>query len=310
MRFHHLLAAAGVTGIAALAPAAPALATFPGHDGRLVFGAPTDQGVQLSTVRPNGRELRQITGVAGDAIHPDSSPDGRTIVFELDTEEGANVAFICADGGPIRVVPAPAGTFEGQPSYMPDGRHVLFTQFNGEEEATWIMKLDGSQRRRITAGPGDATDPNSAPDGRAFSYVGVHDHNWEVEQALFVSRLDGTHQRQLTPFDTEVAIKQDWAPDGGRLVFTDNADHVRPDRSANLGTIRPDGGGVRFLTHYADPEVNAYAGGYAPSGRRIAFRYEDHGQYALMMVRPDGTHPHTILPLSAFRPRYIDWGSR
>ena len=95
---------------------------------------------------------------------------------------------MCADGGPIRVVPAPAGTFEGQPSFMPDGRHVLFTQFNGEEEATWIMRLDGSDRRRITAGPGDATDPNAAPDGRAFSYVGVHDHNWEVEQALFTSR--------------------------------------------------------------------------------------------------------------------------
>ena len=231
-------------------------------------------------------------------------------MFELDTEEGANVAFIRADGGPIRVVPAPAGTFEGQPSYMPDGRHVLFTQFNGEEEATWIMRLDGSDRRRITAGPGDATDPNAAPDGRAFSYVGVHDHNWEVEQALFTSRLDGTRQRQLTPFDTEVAIKQDWAPDGSRLVFTDNADHVRPDQSANLGTIRPDGGGVRFLTHYTDPEVNAYAGGYAPSGRRIVFRYEDHGQYALMTVRTDGTHPRTILPLSAFRPRYIDWGTR
>ena len=93
-------------------------------------------------------------------------------------------------------------------------------------------------------------------------------------------------------------------------MFTDNADHVRPDQSANLGTIRSDGGGVRFLTRYTDPEVNAYAGGYAPSGRRIAFRYEDHGQYALMTVRTDGTHPRTILPLSAFRPRYIDWGTR
>ena len=296
--------------VAALACASPAYATFPGRSGRIVFGAPTDQGVQLSTVRPNGRDLHQITHVAGDAIHPDWSPDGRTIVFELDTEAGANVAFMGPDGGPIRVVPAPPGTFEGQPSFTPDGRHVLFTQFNGSEEATWIMRLDGSGRRRITAGPGDATDPNAAPDGRSFSYVGVHDHNWEVEQALFTSRLDGTGQRQLTSFDTEVAIKQDWAPDGRRLVFTDNADHVNPDRSANLGTIRSDGGGVRSLTHFTDPEINAYAGSYSPDGRQIVFRYEDHGQYALMTVRPDGSHPRTILPLSAFRPRYIDWGTR
>ena len=143
MRLTHLLAAAGLTGVAALASAAPALATFPGHNGRIVFGVPSDQGTQLNTVRPNGHDLRQITSVEGDAVSPDWSPDGRTIVFELGTEENANVAFIPADGGPIRVVPAPPGTFEGQPSYMPDGRHVLFTQFNGEEEATWIMKLDG-----------------------------------------------------------------------------------------------------------------------------------------------------------------------
>jgi Tol biopolymer transport system component len=161
MRLTQILAAAGIAGVAALAPAAPALATFPGHNGRIVFGAPTDQGVQLSAVRPNGRDLRQITNVEGDAVHPDWSPDGRTIVFELDTEDGANVAFVQADGGPIRVLPAPPGTFEGQPSYMPDGRHLLFTQFNGEEEATWIMRLNGGDRRRITAGP--ATPPIRTP---------------------------------------------------------------------------------------------------------------------------------------------------
>ena len=310
MRLTHLLAAAGLTGVAALAPAAPALATFPGHSGRLVFGVPSDHGVQLHTVRPNGQDLRQVTSVEGDAIQPDWSPDGRTIVFELDTEDGANVAFVPADGGPIRVLPGPAGTFEGQPSYMPDGGHLLFTQFNGEEEATWIMGLDGSDRHRITAGPGDATDPNAAPDGRAFSYVGVHDHNWEVEQAVITSTLDGAHQLQLTPFDAEVAIKHDWAPDGSRIVFTDNADFVHQGQSANVGTIRPDGTGTRYLTHYTGGEVNGFVGGYFPSGRRIVFRHEDHGMYALRTMRTDGTHVRTVLPLSPLRPRYIDWGSR
>src|SRR5919202_892971 len=214
MRLTHLLAAAGVTGVAALAPAAPALATFPGHDGRIVFGVPSDQGVQLHTVRPNGHDLRQITDVEGDALQPDWS----------------------ADGGPIRVLPAPPGSFEGQPSYTPDGRHVLFSHFEDEVEATWIMRLDGSDRHRITAGPGETTDPNASPDGRTFSFVGVPNHNWEIQQALFKSSLDGSRQLQLTPFDTEVAIKQDWAPDGSRIVFTGNADFVHQGESANIAT--------------------------------------------------------------------------
>ena len=265
--------------------------------------------MQLSTVRPNGRGLHQITNVAGDAIHPDWSPDGRTIVFELDTEEGANVAFMGAGGGPIRVVPAPAGTFEGQPSFMPDGDHVLFTQDNGAEEATWIMRLDGRDRHRITAG--SRRDRPERRDRRPPFQLRRR------ARPQLGGRAGADHEpprrhapAQADPFATEVAIKQDWAPDGSRLVFTDNADFVRPGESANIATIRPDGTGTRYLTHYTGGEVNAFVGGYSPNGRRIAFRDEDHGQYALMTMRADGTHLRTVLPLSAFRPRYIDWGTR
>jgi hypothetical protein len=40
------------------------------------------------------------------------------------------------------------------------------------------------------------------------------------------------------------------------------------------------------------------------------FRLNDHGQFGLFKIRPDGTHLTTILPLSSFRPRFIDWGAR
>jgi Tol biopolymer transport system component len=67
---------------------------------------------------------------------------------------------------------------------------------------------------------------------------------------------------------------------------------------------------MRYLTRFTDPELRAYAGSYSPDGKWIVFRLEDHGQYSLMKIRPDGTHLRTILPPSSFRPRYIDWGSR
>ena len=63
------------------------------------------------------------------------------------------------------------------------------------------------------------------------------------QQALFAVRPNGTGLRQVTPYSWEVAIKHDWSPDGKLIVLTTNADFVRPNQSANLVTIRPDGSG-------------------------------------------------------------------
>ena len=47
-----------------------AYATFPGRNGLIAFQAQMDAGVQIFTVRPNGRGLQQITHMSGDAVAP------------------------------------------------------------------------------------------------------------------------------------------------------------------------------------------------------------------------------------------------
>jgi Tol biopolymer transport system component len=103
---------AALAGVAALVLASPALATFPAPNGRITFSSEAAEGVQIYTVGRRGHDLRQITHVSGDAIHPDWSPDGRQIVFELDTEDAASVAFVDASGGAPVVLPPVPGGFE------------------------------------------------------------------------------------------------------------------------------------------------------------------------------------------------------
>jgi Tol biopolymer transport system component len=50
--------------------------------------------------------------------------------------------------------------------------------------------------------------------------------------ALYTVRMGGSCLTQLTPFETDVAVKQDWSPDGKRIVFTDNADNF--EKPANI----------------------------------------------------------------------------
>jgi Tol biopolymer transport system component len=299
--------ATAVAGCVALVLAAPAQATFPGHNGRIAFGSATDHGRQLFTVRPNGRDLQQITHVVGgDAGDADWSPDGRLIAFDVEAPDSVQLGIMNADGSGLVMLPKVAGNIvEADPSFTPDGRRIIFLTFDGTIEAIWSMDLDGTHRHLVA--PLGAADPNVSPDGRRLAFVGFNGEPFG--QALTISGVDGSHPVAITPFSFNVGFKLDWAPDGRHLGFIHNADFPHPNDSANIATIRPDGTGLRFITNYHGGQVNAFFGSYSPDGRWIVFRLEDHGRFGLYKMRPDGTHLRAILGLSSFRPGFIDWGA-
>ena len=295
--------------IAAMLPGA-ALATYPDRNGRILFQADTGSGYQLYTIKANGHDLRQVTHVANsDATLADWSPDGTQIVYDHNSETFGRVEIMNADGTNVRVLAGTgtetAFTFAGDPSFTPDGEHIVFNKFVDatQDFGIWIMNLDGSGQHEI----GDLPygDPNVSPDGRTLLMLGSvnDDHR---QQALFTADMSGGNLRQLTTFALDAAGKSDWAPDGSRVITSDNANI--PEASANVVSIAADGGDLFYLTDYTDPAVRAYIGGYSPNGKWVVFRLEDHGQYALCLIRADGKALRTILPLSDFRPRGIDWG--
>ena len=200
-------------------------ATFPGRNGLIAFQAQTDAGVQIFTVRSNGKRLQQITHLSGDAVAPDWSPDGRQIVFEHDAPgECANVAIMNADG--TGLIEFPDQTLcQFDPSFTPDGTRIVFDRYDPatNDEAFWSMDRNGNDRQRI--GPCCA-DPNVSPDGEKLSFLGF---NGDPDgSALITSNMDGSNVFQVTPYSFDVAVKQDWAPDGQHLVFTKDGDVPKP----------------------------------------------------------------------------------
>ena len=112
----------------------------------------------------------------------------------------------------------------------------------------------------------------------------------------------------VDPYSWEVAIKHDWSPDGKLIVLTTNADYVRPNESANLVTIRPDGTGMTNLTRFTGRTQNAFAGSFSPDGKQIVFRIESGDSYSLAVIDRDGSNLRRITTGKG-RPRYIDWGT-
>jgi Tol biopolymer transport system component len=123
-----------------------------------------------------------------------------------------------------------------------------------------------------------------SPSGKSLSFtVG---NGTEDRQALYTSRLDGSHLRKIVPFRFNLASKQDWAPNGRRILFARLAGD-----SANVATIRPDGTGLRYLTHLHHVGVNAVAGSYSPNGRWVLIRRENLNKerFRLVKMHPNGS---------------------
>jgi Tol biopolymer transport system component len=312
-----LAVSVAVAALAALSIGpATALATFPGRDGRIAFQAQTAVGIQVFTMRREGGGIRQITHVTPregadtpGAGGPDWSPDGRTLAI---TVNDCQVGLVSANGGPVTLVPTPAGRTpgvdycEGDPAFTANGTRLLVDTYDPliDQESIASIALDGSDRVLVTSAGGP--DPNVAPDGSRISFKGPGG-------ALYTAKPDGTDMVRVSP-DVDVAYKHDWSPDGSRLVFSDIAD-PGPTQPVNVWTVRPDGSGPRAVTHFTDPLYRAYVGSYSPDGNWILFRLEDRhrtevqGIYALYVVRPDGRAMHRITPWSMFLPRALDWGT-
>ena len=90
--------ALGTVALVALVAATAATATPPGRNGLIVYGQELrPDHSQLFTIRPDGSDATQITHVV-NAGNPDWSPNGKTIVAELDAKGGAGITLLSPSG--------------------------------------------------------------------------------------------------------------------------------------------------------------------------------------------------------------------
>ena len=306
----HILAL-GTAVVVALIAALGATATPPGQNGLIVYAQELrPEHYQLFTIRPDGSGTKQITHLFS-ARNPDWSPNGKTIVAEVESKNGAGITLLSPTGSVVRYL-TPKG-YQGQPSFSPNGKWIVYERdIAPGNNGVWLMRSNGTDLRRVTRNPfgagecGCDTDPNFSPNGKLISFVRIKKD--DEQQALFAVRPNGTGLHRITPYSWEVAVKHDWSPDGKLIVLTTNADFVRPNESANLVTIRPDGSGMKNLTGFTGGTENAFAGSFSPDGEQIVFRIESGDTYSLAVIDRDGGNLRRITTGKG-RPRFIDWGT-
>ena len=316
--------------------AVDARGTAPGKNGNLVFRRYFDKGHSWGAIfaaDPTGRGVHQLTHPARGVLDnvPDWSPDGRRVAFQRVDPNGCGtrcetdeIYVVGSDGTQLTRVaydPEGKGCFKsGQsaggicrnaPAWSPDGKQIAFTcESLPHGERVCLMNADGSEIHELAHTPPKGVSdewPQWSSDGTRIAVQRVIGNR----RALFVTRSDGSEPRRLTSW-TLRGGEPDWSPDGRRIVFTSNEDG--PDSiSANLFTVRPDGTGLKQLTHARGGSVQYLSASFSPDGKWLTLSRTPgigkDGNADVYVMRANGTGLRPVTR-SAIWDSSTDWGSR
>ena len=156
----------------------------------------------------------------------------------------------------LAILAAQAGTGAVRsPAPARNGRIVFVARSPAEGPPPFpvsrLLSVPAQGGRVRGVGPVGVGKPWLSPDGRWILFGG--------DAGLWIMRADGTGARRLVLF----GLTGSWAPDSRTIAF------IRRDET--LGTIRPDGSGLRVLFHRPETSIDAATPSWSPDGRRVAF---------------------------------------
>jgi Tol biopolymer transport system component len=192
---------------------------------------PTD----IYLIDADGADTQRVTEV-GDALDPQWSPDGETIVFTRTTfgpgePLRGDLWSVATDGsGLSQLTTVEAWQTDQAGSFSPDGSELAFTrrvldpETGAEASAVFVMGADGSDERLLLE---RAAHPAYSPDGTQLAFVSDRDQHGQLcygdrcffAAELYVGSADGSEAERLTTTDALNEAAPSWLRDGSRIAY-------------------------------------------------------------------------------------------
>jgi Tol biopolymer transport system component len=239
-----------------------------------VYQAPSGRGddTELRIVRDDGTgDHALVTGELPfpDHAHPDWSPDGARIAFDVwsdDDPASIELWAVGTDGAdPERLAACEDPCLQlAYPAWSPGGDEIAFVRYDYLGDGVWgpnavevLERATGA--RRIVTETADGTsayfEPTWSPDGGqiAFTIESYSDATatTTLSSSIAVVPADGSGPSTIVTPPEMVAGAPDWAP-GARIVFGVADTLGGWTDSGAVYVMAPDGSGVRSLTSGSD----------------------------------------------------------
>ncbi len=174
----------------------------------------------------------------------------------------------------------------GGPAPDLEGHQFLVTSVRTGDTEIFLVDPTTGDANNLTRSPASEDRyPCWSPDGRRFAFTSDRDGT----SNLFVADIDGKNVRRLTALKPPaVAYMPSWV--GDRIVFGLH------DASAEIASVKPDGGELRILGAGHDPVLS-------PDGERIAFTGEAYGGVTVFVMDGDGSRRRQVVKEAN------DWGA-
>ena len=136
---------------------------------RVAFSSDRNGRPLVYVMNADGTNIKRLT-IAGEYNScPRWSPDGKKITFAGSDKGHFDLFVMDADGENMIRLTSAKKTTNGKmsdnedPSFSPDGRHILFTSNRDGHHQLYIVDVDGENERRITFDKNDYYKPSWSP---------------------------------------------------------------------------------------------------------------------------------------------------
>jgi len=194
----------------------------------------------IFTARPDGSDLRRLTKTPGYDAEATVSTDGKWIVFTSVRDGDIDLYKMRIDGSGVTRLTDRLG-YDGGAWFSRDGEWICWRAEYPETDSAkadykallerhlirpskldlWVMKADGSGKRKVTDQPGASFAPYFTPDGKSL----IYSSNWENPHGrnfdLYLVPVEGGQPEPVTRDPTFDGFPM-FSPDGHWLVFASN----------------------------------------------------------------------------------------
>ena len=218
--------------------------------------------VHLKVAGIDGHYASQIVFIAEDG-----SATSRVKRLAIMDQDGHNIRYL-SDGSSIVLTPR----------FSPEGDEITYTEINSGRVRVILRHLVTGQQEVLETAEGTSTfSPRFSPDGRGIVYSLALNGNTDIYYMDLQTRA-----RERLTMDASAETSPSISPDGRKVAFESDRTSGQQIYVLDRQTGKVKRISIQDRARYATPV-------WSPDGQWIAFTRIKDGEFAIGIMRPDGT---------------------